>query len=354
VRPYWRAWARHAAQVAGLFLLTACADADYYMHLARGQADVIFHRRSLDDVLQDPSSSPATVERLNLVQDVRRFADQQIGLRGTSSNYTTYYDTGGEPIAWNVSASPPDRFEAYRWSFPLVGALPYKGYFQRQRAIIERDLLRSQGYDAIAGAVSAYSTLGYLSDPILSTMLDDSEDRLVDLVLHELTHATIYIEDHTDFNESVASFVGKVGSLKFLQQRYGEGSAQVTDTRRRRADLASFQTFLRGVTTQLDSLYGSGTPREQILTERVRLFDSSKESYRQQRDSLGGGRYDGFLDWQLNNARLLSYRRYNSNFDGLYSLLQRRQGDLALTLKSIVVCGEAEDPWSCIDNDTGD
>jgi len=338
--------------IVGLALLSAgCADIDYYLHLARGQARITFGRRAVEDVLSDPATPPDIVERLNLVEEVRRFAGKQIGLRGTSSSYTDYFDTGGQPVAWNVSASPPDRFEAYRWTFPFVGTLPYKGYFQAQRAIAERDRLRDLGYDAIAGGVSAYSTLGYLSDPILSTMLDDPEDQFVDLILHELTHATVYIEDHTDFNESVASFVGKAGSLEFLLQRYGEGSPEIVESRRRRKDLESFQIFLRGVTLRLDSLYSSGAAREQVLSERLRLFEASKDDYRRQREDLGGGRYDGFLEWELNNARLLSYRRYNSNFEGLHALLSRRHGDLALMLASVVICATDEDPWSCIDSE---
>ncbi len=332
-----------------LAVLSGCAEVDYYLHLARGQAHIILGRRSLADVLADSATTPDIRAKLHLVQEIRRFAGEQIGLRGASANYTQYFDTGGEPVAWNVSASPPDRFAAYSWTFPLVGALPYKGYFERSRATAERDRLQDLGYDAIAGAVSAYSTLGYLSDPILSTMLEDPEDRLADLILHELTHTTVYAEDHTDFNESVASFIGRAGSLEFLRQRYGEHSEQLTAARQRRADLASFQAFLRHVTTQLDSLYTSDTPRQQILKARQQLFETSKDDYRQRRDDLGRGRYDGFLDWELNNARLLSYRRYNSNFDGLDALLRRHQGDLAATLKRIVSCGDEEDPWACID-----
>jgi len=319
--------------------------------LARGQARIVFGRRSLPDVLADSTTTPLVRARLILIEEVRRFADDRVGLDGTSSNYTDYYDTGGGPIAWNVSASPPERFEAYRWSFPIVGALPYKGYFQRQRAVTERDRLIALGYDAIVGAVSAYSTLGYLSDPVLSTMLDEPEERLVELVLHELTHATIYVEDQTDYNESVASFVGKVGSLAYLTRRYGEASPQVLDARERHADGAVFRTFLHELTARLEDLYESGAPRTHVLTERVRLFDEGKQEYRRRRAELGGGRYDGFLAWEMNNARLLSYRRYHSNFDRFEAVLERRDGDLAATVRVFVTCGEAEDPWTCIDEE---
>jgi predicted aminopeptidase len=331
--------------------LQACAEVDYYLHLARGQGRITFDRRSLRDVLDDPETSIEVVRGLQLIEEVRAFAGETIGLDASASNFNDYYDTGGDPIAWNVSASPPDRFEAYLWRFPVVGALPYKGYFNRRGAIAERDRLIDLGYEALASSVSAYSTLGYLSDPVLSTMLDNSEDRLAELVLHELTHATVYVEDETDYSESVASFIGKAGSLAFLSQRYGPASAQLQQARSRRANGAAFQAFLRDVTAQLDSLYESDSPRAEIMEERQHLFTASKQTYLERRGELGEGRYDGFLDWELNNARLLSYRRYHSHFDRFDAVLERQSGDLATTLQLFVHCGAAQNPWECLDSE---
>lgn len=287
-------------------------------------------------------------QRLRLIGEIREFASTHVGLDGESSSYTVYYDTGGDPIAWNVSASPPDRFEAYRWSFPVVGDLPYKGFFERDRALTERDRLIADGYDAIAGPVVAYSLLGYLADPVLSTMLQNSEGRLVDLVLHELTHATIYVEQHTDYNESLASFVGRAGSLQFLERRYGAESPEVESVRRQRADAAAFRDFLVGVTTQLDSLYTSGADRDVILRQREELFEQSKQQYRERRDQLGGSRYDGFLQWQVNNARLLSYRRYNRSMDDFDRVLHLHDDDLSSALTVFVECGQSDQPFVCV------
>lgn len=338
---------RTALLLAGL-AVSGCSDLDYYQHLARGQARILWERRDVDEVLADAATPDSIRQRLRLIDEVRRFARDRIGLDGTSSSYTVYYDTGGEPVAWNVSASPPDRFDAYLWRFPVVGALPYKGYFQRERALAERDRLLAEGFDAVARGVSAYSLLGYLADPILSTMMDDPEDRLVDLVLHELTHATVYVEDHTDYNESLASFVGRAGSLQFLAERYGADSEEVASVRRRRADLAAFNEFLHGVTSRLDSLYTSGAPRDSLLTQREALFAAGQEDYRRRRDELGAGRYDGFLSWKVNNARLLSYRRYNRGLDDFERVLQRHAGDLGAALPTFVRCGDADDPWTCL------
>ena len=309
----------------------------------------LWARRPVAQVLADPATADDVRAALRLLEAVRRFAGERVGLAAAASSYTTYYDTGGHAVAWNVSASPPDRFESHLWSFPIVGALPYKGYFVRERAVAERDRLRAQGYDAIARPVSAYSTLGILSDPILSTMVDDSEADLAELVLHELTHAAVYVESHTDYNESVATFIGQAGALVFLAERHGRESPPVVDARREREASRRFDGFLHSVVDHLDSLYRLGLPRERVLRERLMLFAAAQDEYRKRRHDLGQGRFDGFLEWEINNAQLLSYRRYHTGLDRLEELLGRRGGDLAATLRILVGCGEQDDPWTCLE-----
>lgn len=326
-----------------------CDQADYYLHLARGQGRILWARRPVAQVAADPQTPEAVRAALALLSDIRRFASDRVGL-DASSSYTTYFDTGGAPVAWNVSASPPDRFESYRWTFPIVGALPYKGFFAADRAAAERDRLRASGFDAIARAVSAYSTLGILSDPFLSTMVDDSEQELADLVLHELTHAAVYVED-TDYSESAATFIGQAGSIAFLEERHGRDSAPVLQARRELDEARRFNAFLHGVVDRLDSLYRRGRPRDEVLGERARLFAASQDEYRRRRQELGGGRYDGFESWEVNNARLLSYRRYHTGLDRLEAVLTARGGDLAATLQALVACGEEDDPWACLKED---
>lgn len=334
---------------AALPWVAGCGEVDYYLNLARGQARILWARRPVAQVLADPATADDVRAALRLVEAVRRFAAECLGLTAATASYTTYYDTGGNAVAWNVSASPPDRFEAYLWSFPVVGALPYKGYFERQRAVAERDRLRAQGYDAIARPVSAYSTLGILSDPILSTMVDDAEAALAELVLHELTHAAVYVEGRTDYNESVATFIGQAGALAFLAQRHGRESQPVVDARRDREASRRFDGFLHLVVDRLDSLYRLGLPRAQVLEERLTLFAAAQDEYRRRRDDLGQGRFDGFLGWEINNAQLLSYRRYHTGLDRFEALLDRRGGDLAAALRILAGCGERDDPWTCVE-----
>ena len=198
------------------------------MHLARGQLRVITNSTPIAEIAEHPRpADPQRHTRLRFVAAVRDYGRERIGL-DVRDQYTCFYDTGGRPLSWNVSASPPDRFEPYLWRFPIVGAVPYKGFFEIDRAQKERSILQSKGLDVSLSQVSAYSTLGFFADPVLSTMLKYSDDSLATLLLHELTHATAYAPGHTDFNESLATFVGRRGSLDFLSEHYGASSPKST------------------------------------------------------------------------------------------------------------------------------
>jgi predicted aminopeptidase len=307
---------------------------------------VIFNRIPVQDMLARPDLADMVQQQLALVASIREFA-AEIGLEPGDS-YTTFYDTGKDPISWNVSASPPDRFEAYLWEFPIIGSVPYKGFFEKVRAVDVRDELKAEGFDAIVRPVSAYSTLGFFSDPILSSMLDYTPDQLADLILHELTHAVAYAPEQTDFNESLATFVGRQGSLLFLIHHYGSDTPLLEQALQRRADAALFRKFMVATVASLDSLYSLALPIERVLLQRQAIFAHRKEEFTKVRDRFRLSNYDGFLKWELNNARLLSYRRYNRDLD-LFAATFRLSGeDLAASIDLFIRCANEDEPWACL------
>jgi predicted aminopeptidase len=282
-----------------------------------------------------------------LVEAIRTFARNQIGL-DTATNYTCIFDTGGQPVGWNVSACPTDRFEPYLWSFPIVGQLPYKGFFDRKMAEAERDALIELGLDVIMRPLSAFSTLGYFSDPILSPMLEYPPERLAELLFHELTHGTVYVSGHTDFNESLATFVGQTAGERFLSFQYGEKTPLIDAARLKRSDRARFQAFLTEVVTELDSLYQLHSTLAQTMLERDLIFANAKDRFRSMRHEFELLTFDEFLAWEMNNARMMSFRRYNRDlgeFQDLYDRVGRRFDFFIDALKP---CEVAEDPWRCL------
>jgi len=280
------------------FSLSGC----YLLKQAGGQLRILTHMRRIGDVLDDPAVPPRVKERLRLILEIKEFGERQMGLAPTS-NYTCYYDTEGAAVSHIVSACPKDRFEPVTWSFPIVGTFPYKGFFDPDDARAEAEDLEGLGYDVARNEVAAYSTLGWFKDPVFSTMIDDPEEEIAALILHELTHATLYIPGDSDFNESLASFAGRQGALEFVRWRFGLGSPPYDRAVERFAAAELRDARARETFRKLDDLYRSGTSLEDKLILR---------------DLVAGH--------PVNNADILMQRRYG-RYDEFRAVFERAGGD---------------------------
>jgi predicted aminopeptidase len=221
---------------------------------AKGQLTIIANVEDVDDVLKDPSFPDSLKSRIRLIQEIKQFGVDSLGLT-PSKNYTNFYNQHDKPLIWLITASERYKIEPYKWHFPVVGTFPYKGFFDSTRASIEEKKLISQGLDTDIGDVSAWSTLGYLKDPILSSMLRRKDGSLANLILHELTHGTLFVKNDLELNENLASFVGDQGAIRFLKYKYGQDSPQMRAYQySKKYNDAYAGHMLRG-TVRLDSLY---------------------------------------------------------------------------------------------------
>lgn len=329
----------------GLASLSAC-EVGYYSHLAVGQGRIFFKTQSIQSLRSHPQLPDSTRSQLVLVDSILAFA-QSIGLK-TGGSYTAYYDTKGQPISWNVSAAPKDALDPHLWHFPIVGSLPYKGFFDRERAERAFSSLQEEGYDAYLRPVNAYSTLGYFDDPLLSTMLDDPPEALAEMLLHELAHATIFVDGHTDYNESLATFVGGRGALLFLAHHFGRDTPLIEKVQTQRRDAERFRLFMVGVVQSLDSLYAAGHPFEKVLLQRQQVFSAAQTRFRSTLSEYENPRYDYFLTWKINNARLLSFKRYQSKQELFERVFDLRGRNMQSALAVFADCGETHNPWNCL------
>lgn len=200
----------------------------YYSHLASGQLRLLWRRQPLNEAAKDPAQTERTRELLRLVESVRTFA-KKLGLR-VNGQYTSYVDWPGDRIVTTLVRTRPGSLEAVPHWFPIVGELPYKGYFDQDRAEAEAERLRvEEGYDVCVSAITAYSTLGWLDDPVTSPMLARGAASLVETLFHELVHATAFLKDEADFNESVAQFIGQQASVRFFEDVSPESPTRLPD-----------------------------------------------------------------------------------------------------------------------------
>ncbi len=285
-----------------------------------GQFKVLYYARPIEEMLADSTVDDATKEKLLMVGEMKKFAINKIGL-AQSENYTTVYDQGGKPILWVVRACEPYMLKNKEWSFPIVGTVSYKGFFNLDKAKKLRNQLDEEGFDTYIREVSAWSTLGWFKDPLMSGTLADSEGGLANTIIHELTHATIFVKDSLTFNENLASFIGDKGAELYLAEIYGQKGEELLSYMHRKEDRAKFsQHFILG-TRKLDSLYKSIQEFEEeekkLLKEKMILkIISALDTVSFQRAGYKGR----FKDKLPNNAFFMSFLLYRSGQNQLDSV----------------------------------
>jgi len=286
----------------------------YGVRQGYGQLTIVWNARPVEEFLTDPSFPDSLKSQLRLIDEIRKFAVDSLGLKDTE-NYKTLYDQKGEEIMWVVLACEPFQLKPREWKFPIIGSVPYKGFFNRDLAFELKKELESEGYDVIVRNPGGWSTLGWFTDPILSKMLSRSEGDLANLIIHEMSHATIFVKDSVDFNENLATFIGDRGAEQFLIHKYGIASKEYTTYIQEDRDYLKYvDHMLRGAKT-LDSLYGSllvSEPTENKKKKKQAMIQkivSSMDTLSLELTQSPSGR---FKDHLPNNAYFMNFRQYQS------------------------------------------
>lgn len=329
--------------VATIATLAGCA-LPYVAHVSYGQARILIGRVSIEDRLEDPAVSAREKAKLRLVLDAKSFAQTELGL-SPSASYASVYDTEGDPVAWNLSACADDAFAPFRWDFPVLGSLPYKGYFTRAPAVAEAAELQARHMDVLLWPVSAYSTLGWFADPLYTPMLEYSDVHLANTIFHELAHATIFIERDADFNETLATFVGNQGSVEYFEARGGPDDPRLHAAADEDHDDKIFAQELAALRTQLTELYTAARSRPEKLAEKKRIFDDFRRRYTQAiRPKLKTRQYDYVATEDLNNAWILAVERYHADLE-VFAKLHRKLGSrLRVTVEKLREVAKSKDP----------
>ena len=264
--------------VALVLFLTLFPIGRYLARAGWEEAKILWRRRDIAEMVSDSSVAPAVRSKLSLVLDARAFAAADLHLKAGDS-FTSYSELDSDTLVLVLSAAYRDRLAYHRWWFPIVGSVPYKGYFDFDEAQrVERDFLH-RGYDTYLRPASAFSTLGWFNDPLVSSTLRADTLSLANTVIHELTHNTFYAHGQAEFNESFANFVGARGSADFYRLR---GQARVVEEAEARWSddklLAGFWKKLHG---DIDSTF-KAHPGDSLKHVRLMLRDSIYRSARQQ------------------------------------------------------------------------
>ncbi|HJQ83283.1 MAG TPA: aminopeptidase, partial [Candidatus Binatia bacterium] len=211
--------------------LPGCVEPGYLLRAGWSEARLLLRRRPIPALLARPDLDPTLRERLELTLAVRDFAADGLGL-AVGDAYRTFAEVPDDATVYVVSAARRDRLEAHVWRYPLVGRLPYRGFFDRAAAQAAGARLAARDLDVEIRPALAFSTLGWFADPLLSTAADEPPVVVAETVLHELWHATSFVPGEAAFNESAATFAGHRGAVAFFC-RAGAAEPRCAEARRR-------------------------------------------------------------------------------------------------------------------------
>ncbi len=291
------------------FMLSGC-QMGYLMKSAYNQVSLLSQRIPIEDALKDQRLTEEEKNKLLLAQEVRQFAEGNLGLN-VRKNYSTFVKLDRPYVSYVVSASPKWKLEAYVWEFPFVGKVPYKGYFIEHDAKEESETLKLQGLDVYVRGVSAYSTLGWFKDPLLSSMMNYKDYDLVNTIIHESVHATLFIKSEADFNERMATFLGNKGMELFYQKKEGENSKTIEITKNENHDDELFSKFITKELTELEKWYNQLSESQKKEELRQQKFLAIKENFKTEvKPLLKSSHWLNFDSLDLNNARLNVYKTY--------------------------------------------
>ena len=302
----------------------------YVIRAGIAEAKILRARRPILDVILDPATDDRTKAKLTFVMEARNYAVDVFEL-DVGRSYTSFSQLESDTLAMVLSAAQKDQLTPRTWWFPIVGRVPYKGYFDEHAAMREQEKLEEDGFDTFLRPTAAFSTLGWFADPLLSSLMRLDEVNLVETVLHELSHNHLFVKGQVRFNESFATFVGRAGAIEFFCNREGGGSDTVKCLRAqaRWRDHQRFEAFIEGLAEQLQVVYQDATlAYDTKLAERARIFDTSLETFSTEvQPTFEASTYQSFLLVPLNNATLLTRIRYNHRLQDFQALMER-EGDL--------------------------
>ena len=286
----------------------------YGIEQGLGQLKIVREARPVEEFMADPAFPDSLKQKLQLIDEIRKFAIDSLGLRDTE-NYKTMFDQKGEEVMWVVTACEPYHFKPKTWNFPIVGTVPYKGYFNKEKGLAEAKKLKDDGWDVAVRNPGGWSTLGLFTDPILTGMLNRGDGDLASLIIHEMVHATLWVPDSVTFNENLASFIADTASYDFLRAKYGKSSPQYERYLYEDQDYRKFSAFILRAAKHLDTVYESMNDsipveeKKQRKETEIKNIVASMDTLQLRLNPTPSKRYKDKLP---NNTYFMLYRNYQA------------------------------------------
>ncbi len=293
----------------------------YLTRVGVTEARILQSRVPLEKIQTGKELTPEQQEKIALIQEAKDFGESVLGFKETE-NYTLYANLKKDLRPYVLSACPKDSLSPHLWKFPIVGAIPYLGFFDKEEALEEERKLKKEGYDTFLRRSGAFSSLGWFRDPIYPHMLELESFRLVNLILHELVHATLYVKGETAFNESIATYIANEGTILFFERKGDLASQEKASQEAQEAWV--FGQFLGELYKVLQDFYSQPLSQEEKVAKRVEIFQSFRSRLRELPLSQESP-YLNFAKGEWSNARIIASGVYLKHLP-IYYALQEQEG----------------------------
>jgi predicted aminopeptidase len=308
-------------------LATGCSSIHFLYQAGRGQLSLLNRARPLNEVTDDPRTDPKLAELLKQIPLIKKFGEKY-GLKPTP-NYNAYVKLNQDAVVYVVTVSEPLEFKAKIFSFPIVGSFNYIGWFGRKDAEDFASTFVSAGDDVDVRGASAYSTLGWFKDPLLSSMIPSHDGspttealpELVNVVLHESVHATLYINDQSYFNESLAFYLADVLTEKYFRENGLLDSAIWKAYLKNRNYYEKLQERMAVAYQDLKKIYDSKASDEEKQKQKAAYLSSLQSELKFKRP--------------ISNATLIQFQTYDPGDHGFGELFKKYNEDVREFLQAL-------------------
>ncbi|MCX7305594.1 MAG: aminopeptidase [Hyphomicrobiales bacterium] len=308
--------------------VAGCTSISYYVQSLQGHAEIMAARKSVAGLVDNPATPEPLRARLEEASAIRQFATDSLGLPDNNS-YRSYVDVGRDYVTLAVFAAPEFSLAPMTWCVPVYGCVPYRGYFSKQGAVETATGLKAQGLDVHVSGVTAYSTLGWSSDPLLNTMLRQDDTYLAGLVFHELAHQRVYVNGDSAFNEAFAVAVETSGVKRWLRETGNLAGLRGYEAEIKRGN--DFYALVAQARSDLAQIYDGPASIQSKRTAKAAAIERLRTRYRITRDRRWGGYrgYDAWFDSPINNAKLAATTVYSDQVPAFLHLFDLCSGNYA-------------------------
>ncbi|MFP4067545.1 MAG: aminopeptidase [Spirochaetaceae bacterium] len=320
-----------AAAILLIFFLAF--DGPYLLQQSVGYFRTVVLARDIEKLRAKGDLDESTEDLFDRVEEIREFAYEELGLE-RSENFTRYSEVERDYLLMVVSVVADDRLQRAGWSYPVVGELFYRGFYNSARAFDVASRFASQNYDVLIREVDAFSSLGYFPDPLYSFMSEYSDYRLANLIIHEEMHATLWLKGQNAYNEEIATFVGDEGAARFIREKYGADSEEYDAIADGRADRRMYRRLMQELYEELSMAYDALETREERLQAKEEIFEDFRDRLREDYDKMfRTDRYRGAAERPLDNARVDASYKYGGDLSLYYDLYRELDNDLSTVVK---------------------